>query len=169
LKRRGRRRKGHVFRWFLRRFRVARVFAQMGMDCDFRIRVRSNVSHNATLAGRGLSSGTSPERNAPESLTPLHSGFVHRNISRWPAIAALDQVRQRPTSRALTPIPLTRAGPRSRIRRGKESTGFDALFITASSSRSHLVIPGWCVSTRPQLRNCASGNPWIPGSLRAPE
>jgi hypothetical protein len=36
----------------------------------------------ATLCGRGLSSGTSPERIAPESLTPLHSGFVHRNISR---------------------------------------------------------------------------------------
>jgi hypothetical protein len=34
------------------------------------------------LCGRGLSSGTSPERIAPESLTHLHSGFVHRNISR---------------------------------------------------------------------------------------
>ncbi|ABA03675.1 hypothetical protein Nwi_0408 [Nitrobacter winogradskyi Nb-255] len=31
--------------------------------------------------GRGLSFGTSPERNAPESLTPDQSGFVHRNIS----------------------------------------------------------------------------------------
>jgi hypothetical protein len=31
------------------------------------------------------------------------------------------------------------------------------------------VIPGWCVSTRPQMRNGASGNPEIPGSLRAPE
>ena len=27
------------------------------------------------------------------------------------------------------------------------------------------VIPGWCVSTRPQMRNCASGNLEIPGSL----
>src|SRR5712664_329186 len=32
--------------------------------------------------GRGLSSGTSPERIAPESVTHSHSGFVHRNISR---------------------------------------------------------------------------------------
>jgi hypothetical protein len=38
--------------------------------------------HNATLVGRGLSSGTSPERIAPESVTPVLSGFVHRNISR---------------------------------------------------------------------------------------
>jgi hypothetical protein len=31
------------------------------------------------------------------------------------------------------------------------------------------VIPGWCVSTRPQMRNCASGNLEIPGSRwRAP-
>ena len=38
--------------------------------------------HFATICGRTLSSGTSPERIAPESLTHLHSGFVHRNISR---------------------------------------------------------------------------------------
>jgi hypothetical protein len=31
---------------------------------------------------RGLSSGTVPERNAPESLTPAGSCYVHRNISR---------------------------------------------------------------------------------------
>jgi hypothetical protein len=41
---------------------------------------------------RGLSSGTSPERIAPESLTRIHSGFVHRNISRCQFVAALDQV-----------------------------------------------------------------------------
>ena len=35
------------------------------------------------VSGRGLSSGTSPERIAPESVTRLHSGFVHRNMSRW--------------------------------------------------------------------------------------
>jgi hypothetical protein len=34
-----------------------------------------------------------------------------------------------------------------------------------SGIRSVLVIPGWCASTRPQLRNCAPGNPWIPGSM----
>jgi hypothetical protein len=27
------------------------------------------------------------------------------------------------------------------------------------------VIPGWCVSTRPQMRHCASGNFEIPGSM----
>jgi hypothetical protein len=39
------------------------------------------MSHNATLCGRGLSSGTVKERIAPESLTPMLSGFVHRNMS----------------------------------------------------------------------------------------
>ncbi|WP_334408003.1 hypothetical protein [Bradyrhizobium sp. AZCC 2289] len=41
------------------------------------------LSHFATHWGRGLSSGTSPERIAPESLTLPGTGFVHRNISRW--------------------------------------------------------------------------------------
>jgi hypothetical protein len=27
------------------------------------------------------------------------------------------------------------------------------------------VIPGWCASTRPQMRNCASANLEIPGSM----
>src|SRR3954454_17251747 len=27
------------------------------------------------------------------------------------------------------------------------------------------VIPGWCASTRPQMRNCASGNLEIPGPM----
>src|SRR5215831_5169378 len=30
------------------------------------------------------------------------------------------------------------------------------------------VIPGWCASTRPQMRNRASGNLEIPGSMREP-
>jgi hypothetical protein len=30
-----------------------------------------------------------------------------------------------------------------------------------------VVIPGWCGSTRPQMRNCASGNLEIPGSMRS--
>jgi hypothetical protein len=50
------------------------------------------VFHNATHRGRGLSSGTSPERITPESLTRTNSGFVHRNISHGHLIAALDQV-----------------------------------------------------------------------------
>ena len=52
------------------------------------------------LNGRGLSSGTSPERIAPESLTPVVSGFVHRNISRSRSIqgtrsslSAIDKAR----------------------------------------------------------------------------
>jgi hypothetical protein len=49
------------------------------------------VFHNATHCGAHLSSGTSPERIAPESVTPPNSGFVHRNISRGPRVAALDQ------------------------------------------------------------------------------
>ena len=27
------------------------------------------------------------------------------------------------------------------------------------------VIPGWCVNTGPQMRNCASGNLEIPGAM----
>src|SRR5262249_28569751 len=30
------------------------------------------------------------------------------------------------------------------------------------------VIPGWCASTRPKMRNCASENREIPGSLSRP-
>jgi hypothetical protein len=60
----------------------------------FCVAVGSDVYHYATPVGRGLSSGTSPERIAPESVTPLLSGFVHRNISRGLRSAALDQVRQ---------------------------------------------------------------------------
>jgi hypothetical protein len=32
-------------------------------------------------------------------------------------------------------------------------------------SNPFVVIPGWCASTRPQMRNCASGNLEIPGSM----
>ncbi len=35
------------------------------------------------LCARRLSFGTSPERIAPESVTPANSRSVHRNISRW--------------------------------------------------------------------------------------
>ena len=33
------------------------------------------------------------------------------------------------------------------------------------SAALYSVIPGWCVSNRPQMRNCASGNLEIPGSM----
>ena len=71
-----------------------------------------------------LSSGTSPERIAPESLTPWLSRSVHRNISRRTRFAALDQVRTRSTSRGLASNSLKFFAPRSRIRTGQESTGF---------------------------------------------
>jgi hypothetical protein len=87
------------------------------------------------ISGRGLSSGTSPERIAPESLTPLHSGFVHRNISRWRRISALDQVWHGSTREGMATKSLKCAGPRSRIRRRKESTGFMASAIPGGTKR----------------------------------
>src|SRR6202158_5602921 len=45
---------------------------------------------------------------------------------------------------------------RSPLRRGEERS---------RRSNPDSVIPGWCVSTRPQMCNCTSGNPWIPGSM----
>jgi hypothetical protein len=78
--------------------------------------------HNATLVGRGLSSGTSPERIAPESVTPLLSGFVHRNISRGLRKPALDQVRRPSTSGGLAVSSLKFSMPPSRIRIGEESS-----------------------------------------------
>jgi len=56
--------------------------ARVGTGFAIRTRARLEVFHNATHSGRGLNSGTSPERIAPESLTRTNSGFVHRNISR---------------------------------------------------------------------------------------
>ena len=44
---------------------------------------RPNLFHSATAMRRGLRSGTSLERNAPESVTPTVTRYVHRNISRW--------------------------------------------------------------------------------------
>jgi len=55
------------------------------------------------LQDYGLSFGTSPERNAPESLTPSLSGFVHRNISRLIDIPQLDQVLQSSTRAVMPP------------------------------------------------------------------
>jgi hypothetical protein len=36
------------------------------------------------------------------------------------------------------------------------------------ATTSYDVIPGWCASTIPQMRNCASGNLEIPGSMLEP-
>jgi hypothetical protein len=45
------------------------------VDTGFAIRIRAGlkVFHNATPCSRGLSFGTSPERIAPESVTPANS------------------------------------------------------------------------------------------------
>jgi hypothetical protein len=43
---------------------------------------RPNLFHSATAMRSRLSSGTSLERNAPESLTLPETRYVHRNISR---------------------------------------------------------------------------------------
>jgi hypothetical protein len=37
--------------------------------------------------------------------------------------------------------------------------------VLEATKQSKFVIPGWCVSVRPQMRNCASGNLEIPGSM----
>jgi hypothetical protein len=71
-----------------------------------------------------LSSGTSPERIAPESVTPIHSGFVHRNISRKPCAGALDQVWRGPTSLRFDGEFLKVGAGRSRIRSRQESRRF---------------------------------------------
>src|SRR5450631_4316936 len=70
--------------------------------------------------GRGLSSGTSPERIAPESLTPMLSAFVHRNISRRRPVATLDQARLGRRDQILGAQSLTAGVEPS----GQESTGF---------------------------------------------
>src|SRR5437764_8267947 len=69
-------------RCFLRRY-VHAYSAKVGTGFAIRIRVLPRLCFNLRRrCGRGLSSGTSLERNAPESLTPAQTRFVHRNISR---------------------------------------------------------------------------------------
>src|ERR1019366_5008566 len=65
----GGRRKSHVLSGFLRRWRLSAYSAKVGTGFAIRIRARLEVFHNATLCGRGLSSGTSPGPTAPESVT----------------------------------------------------------------------------------------------------
>jgi hypothetical protein len=70
---------------------------------------------------RCLSSGTSPERIAPESVTPPHCRFVHRNISREFPAGALDQVWRGSTSDGFSAESLKLRGWWSRIRSRRES------------------------------------------------
>src|SRR6202035_1937545 len=60
--------------------RVTEIGRYVSMSCSSAI--PRKLFHNATLCGRGLSSGTVAERIAPESVTPMLSRYVHRNISR---------------------------------------------------------------------------------------
>src|SRR6476646_2158012 len=61
----------------------ANVEGEKAIFCRcFLCRAILEVFHNATGGGRGLRSGTSLERNAPESLTLTETSFVHRNIQR---------------------------------------------------------------------------------------
>src|SRR5450631_1144243 len=78
------------------------------------------------LRGRSLSSGTPGERIAPESVTPVGSGFVHRNISRGSLLASLDQVCIGETSEGRGLFVLSSDARASRIRSGKESTGIQS-------------------------------------------
>ena len=91
------------------------------------------------LRGRTLSSGTSPERIAKESLTHLHSGFVHRNISRCPLMPALDQVWRSATRAGLASNSLRSQRGRSRIRSEEESSDESGSLVArcALASPSH--------------------------------
>ena len=89
------------------------------------------------LCSRGLSSGTSPERIAPESLTQLHSGFVHRNISRCPLMTALDQVWRSSTRAGFASNFLKFEHGRSRIRSEQESMAIrDILPLVVPAKRA---------------------------------
>jgi hypothetical protein len=92
----------------------------------------------------GLSSGTSPERIAPESVTPLQCGFVLRNISRGRLLAALDQVWDGPTRDGLETISLKLATVRSRIRSEEESTGFMLISSFVFASKASYFSPPPC-------------------------
>ena len=77
--------KGPCFKGFLRRRRWSVGLPEDGdRGLEGERRARLKVFHNATrLCGRGLSSGTSPERiRARIADSCASSCFVHRNISR---------------------------------------------------------------------------------------
>ena len=74
--------------------------------------------------------------NRAQSVTPLHSGFVHRNISdRW-CMGALDQVCQGPTSPRFGGEFLKFRSGRSRIRSGQEfKQGFGRFVVPRPNPR----------------------------------
>jgi hypothetical protein len=117
-------------------------WARMPRKCvavlGVKVRAGLEVFHNATLCRSRLSSGTSPERIAPESLTPVLSGFVHRNIMRSQVSRPLDQVSLHQTSAALAPKSLI-AQPRlsnQKPRRVKPVTDRSGALRPARRSKS---------------------------------
>jgi hypothetical protein len=82
------------------------------------------LSHYATLSRASLSLGTSPERIAAESLTPLRFRIRSRNISRHPISRALDGGLACGTSGVFRTSSLKLGRAPSRIRIGQESNGF---------------------------------------------
>jgi len=93
---------------------------------------RPNLFHSATAMRRGLRSGTSLERNAPESVTPTVTRYVHRNISRW---------RHRGDTRSSLKRLHKQRGRgeivkgRSRIRSGQESRRFIVVAVVPAGCR----------------------------------
>jgi hypothetical protein len=107
-----------------------------------------------------LSSGTSPERIAPESLTPSQCGFVHRNISGRDLMTALDQVCRGPTRQGLGPKSLKLKPAGSRIRSGEESTEI-------LSRHSGMVRKRQCAPLPPRAKRVA-GRGWGWGAVQQP-
>jgi len=99
------------------------------------------------VGGRGLSSGTVAERIAPESVTRLLSGFVHRNISR-----------RRPGRGTRSSL--------ARLHKGPIGGAFLKSSARAESNQnwqrvnripSAFVIPGRCAASNPESRDSGSG------------
>ena len=102
--------------------------------------------------GRGLSSGTTLERMGPESLLPRCSPTFTATSRVGADCAALDQVCQGPTSDGFATDSLNSRASRSRIRTGRESTGFNGTSFFSlppcgvRGERSSLSRSGWGVS-----------------------
>ncbi len=74
------------------------------------------------------------------------------------------------TEVVITPFPqisrvVTSAGPGFRFAHPGYADFFLVIARSEATKQSTSVIPGWCVSTRPQMCNGTSGNLEIPGSM----
>ena len=93
---------------------------------------RPNLFHSATAMRRGLRSGTSLERNAPESVTPTVTRYVHRNISRWRHRGGTrSSLKRLHKQRCWGEI----VKGRSRIRSGQESRRFILVAVVPAGCR----------------------------------